>query len=248
MIAVALHHGHDLREEIRSFVATSDADRLREEDPHTGDWTHFAPTRLVVRRSRFEVDLNRSRESAIYSEPAEAWGLDLWRGALPSPIRARSLALWDDFYAVLGDLVDRRLAMMDRVLVLDFHAYCHRRGGPGHPPDPPRENPEVNLGTQSMERDFWAPVVDSFCGALRSAGAPPLDVRENVKFPGGHMAHWLHDRYPRRVCVISVDARKSFMDEWTGDLDVARFTTLGEAFAAASAAALDALDVPGAAG
>ncbi len=244
LVATAIHHGHALREEVGHLVVLPAGDRLREEDPYTGDWTQVAPTRIVAHRSRFEVDLNRPRDRCVYSEPSEAWGLDLWRGTLPPPVRARSVALWDRFYAALADLYDRRLAQVERLLILDLHSYNYRRDGPAATPDPAAENPEINLGTGTMDRAFWAPVVDEFIASLQGAHRPPLDVRENVRFRGGNMARWLHDRYPRRVCVLSVEARKSFMDEWTGRLDAARFKELKEAFEAAAAAAVAALGIP----
>jgi N-formylglutamate deformylase len=75
VVACAVHAGHDVRPEVVALLAVDDATRLREEDPHTGGWTALAPTRLVAHRSRFEVDLNRSRPQAVYLEPDDAWGL-----------------------------------------------------------------------------------------------------------------------------------------------------------------------------
>jgi len=238
VIATAIHHGHDLREEVARLLAVSAEDRLREEDPFTGDWTLLSPVRVVVHRSRFEVDLNRPRERCVYSGSEDAWGLDPWPEGLPAAIRSRSVALWDRFHAALFDLVDRRLAQEERVLVLDLHSYNHRRGGPAAEPEPAAENPEINLGTGTMDRELWARVVDAFIGALRN-----LDVRENVRFRGGDMARRLHSRYPGRVCVLSVEARKSFMDEWTGRLDTVRFAALGDALGIAAAEAAAALVV-----
>ena len=243
LAAAAIHHGHGLREEVARLITVSEEDRLREEDPGTGDWTRLAPARVVVHRSRFEVDLNRPRERCVYSGPGDAWGLELWPGGLPAAVRMRSEALRDRFYRALAALIDRRLELEDKVLVLDLHSYNHRRSGPAAGPEPPAENPEINLGTGTLDRELWAPVVDAFRRAGRDARRPPLDVRENVRFRGGHMARWLHGRYLGRVCVLSVEARKSFMDEWTGRLDAARFAAIGEALAAAAAAAVAALRI-----
>ena len=44
-----------------------------------------------ARRSRFEVDLNRPREEAVYRVPEDCWGLDVWRGGrLDSSLRLMS--------------------------------------------------------------------------------------------------------------------------------------------------------------
>ena len=58
MIATAIHNDHAVRDDVASLFKLDKATRLREEDPCTGDWTEVVPTRVVGRRSRFEVDLN----------------------------------------------------------------------------------------------------------------------------------------------------------------------------------------------
>jgi hypothetical protein len=55
LVATAIHDGHELRPEVADLMALSDAERLREEDPFTAEWTTIAPTRLVGTRSKFEV-------------------------------------------------------------------------------------------------------------------------------------------------------------------------------------------------
>ena len=47
LVATAIHDGHEIREDAQTQMAVSEADRLREEDPFTGEWTDLAPTRLV---------------------------------------------------------------------------------------------------------------------------------------------------------------------------------------------------------
>ena len=84
LIATAIHDGHDVRDDVASHLALSDSERLREEDPFTGQWTQVAPTRVVGMRSRFEVDLNRPREKAVYRTPEDAWGLTVWKDDPPN--------------------------------------------------------------------------------------------------------------------------------------------------------------------
>ena len=69
ILAVASHDGHALREELQGNCALSEEERLREEDPFTGRWTSVAPTRMIALHSRFEVDLNRPRDKAVYLRP-----------------------------------------------------------------------------------------------------------------------------------------------------------------------------------
>jgi N-formylglutamate amidohydrolase len=236
LVATAVHAGHDLRPEIAVRIALSDADRRREEDPYTERIAAAAATTFVSRRSRFEVDLNRPRERAVYAGPDAAWGLDVWAGPLPADVVERSLQEYDEFYAALAVHLDER-ARHHRFVVLDVHSYNHRRG-PDRTPDDPARNPEVNIGTGSLDRSRWGEVVDRFMAALAriEVAGHRLDVRENVRFRGGHLADWVNDRYPQTGCAIAIEFKKTFMDEWTGAVDHAHVEALGAALAAAATA------------
>ena len=60
-------------------MALSDADRLREEDPFTGEAVRGVPQHVIAHRSRFEFDLNRDSENAVYRTPEQSWGLEVWK-------------------------------------------------------------------------------------------------------------------------------------------------------------------------
>ena len=219
LVATAIHAGHDLRPEVASITAVDEAVRRREEDPFTDRLTVLGGSRVGAHRSRFEVDLNRPREAAVYREPDDAWGLNLWRQPLPPDVVRRSLEIHDRFYAALADLLDPLVAR-GPVVVLDIHSYNHRRGGDARPA-PDLRNPEVNVGTGSLDRVRWGPLADRFVDELAKAGVNgrALDVRENVRFKGGHLSRWVHQRYPGRACALALEFKKTFMDEWTGSVD-----------------------------
>lgn len=221
VIAAAIHAGHRIRPDTERHMALSATDRLREEDPYTDRWTHVADTRVIVHGSRFEVDLNRPRHKAVYREPSDAWGLRVWK-APPSEERVeKSLETYDRFYRDLFRLLDRVQERYGHFVVLDLHSYNHRRAGPGNPPDDPDANPDINVGTGTMDRDRWAPVVDRFIDGLRSGegAGGRLDVRENVKFRGGNFPAFVHDTFPETGCALAVEVKKFFMDEWSGRPD-----------------------------
>lgn len=233
LIATAIHDGHHVREDILRNFAIDDAGRLREEDPFTGGWAGVAPTRLIGLRSRFEVDLNRPREKAVYRVPEDAWGLNVWSEGLPEEAVEESLAKYDEFYRNLHQLFSAKTLECGRFVVLDIHTYNHRRGGPDGKPAAPEANPQVNIGTGTMDRKRWGPVVDRFLTDLRSFEFPggPLDVRENVKFFGGNLGRWAHETFPQSACVISVEFKKFFMDEWTGEPNPPLVDAIGSALA-----------------
>ena len=83
LIATAIHHGHHMRDELHPMLAVDDVSRLREEDPFTGEWTAICDNRSIVGTSRFDVDLHRVREEAMYFQPEHRWGSSVWK-YLPS--------------------------------------------------------------------------------------------------------------------------------------------------------------------
>ncbi len=209
-------------------------DRLREEDPHTGRLAAALPDHVVAHRSRFEVDLNRPRDGAVYRTPADCWDLQVWRDTeLPDDLVEGSLAIYDAFHADLAERLDA-LAASGPFVVYDVHSYNHRRDGAGAAASDPEGNPEVNVGTGSLDRSRWGHVVDAFSDALAAAPVTwgRLDVRENVRFKGGHLSRWIHARYPGTGCCLALEFRKSFMDEWTGEVDEPHLTELVAALAA----------------
>ena len=71
IIATAIHTGHQLRDETADLMVLDERDRLREEDACTHLIGQLVPARVVVNRSRFEVDLNRSPDKAVYQRPED---------------------------------------------------------------------------------------------------------------------------------------------------------------------------------
>ena len=224
IVAIALHNGHDLRPEVAALIALDDAVRRREEDKFTERFTEVAETRIVVDRSRFELDLNRAPDDAICTSPDFCWDLEVWKHELPQSVVDDSIALHRDFYRKIHELLVDTEERYGSFVVLDLHAYNHRRGGPDAPPDDPAANPEVNIGTGSMDRERWGPLVDRFINDLAEAG--DLDVRENVKFKGRYLANYVHTNFPRTGCCPAVEFKKTFMDEHTGELDEDRLAHL----------------------
>ncbi|NLG58725.1 MAG: N-formylglutamate amidohydrolase [Gammaproteobacteria bacterium] len=236
VIATAIHDGHVLRPSLRGLMALAAADRLREEDPLTGVLTSVGDVRLQAVTSRFEVDLNRPRDGAVYARPEDAWGLEVWRSPLPHGEIERSLAAWDRFYAMFADLVERLLERWQALLLIDLHSYNHRRDGADGEPAPQDGNPDIELGVTTADPDRWSSVVERFGDTLRRypiAGRPP-DVRENVRFPtGGHFPEWVYARWGSRVCTISPEYKKVFMDEWRSQADIAALHGLRDSLQAA---------------
>jgi len=243
LVAAAIHDGSAVRGEVAASLAIDEAQRLYEEDPYTGVWTSVAPTRIVCFRSRFEVDLNRPREQAVYLKPEDAWGLNVWKERPPDEVVERSLAEYDAFYDQVHHVLQRLVERHGRVVVLDLHSYNHRRQGMDGPSGDPQENPDVNVGTGSMDRSRWAPIVDRFVCELTEFDflGHHLDVRENLKFFGGNFPRWIHETFPESVCCLAVEIKKFFMDEWTGEVDQTQLHAVGQALQKAATGVLEVL-------
>ena len=224
IVATAIHDGHDLRPEVAAAMVLPDADRLREEDPFTGQAIVDVSNHIVAHRSRFEFDLNRAPSDAVYETPEQCWGLQVWRHRPGQDLVDHSLAIHTAYYRMLGALLDDVASSHERFVLLDVHSYNHRRDGRNGEPTPPADAPDINIGTFSMPRDEWAFLLDPLMEAMRGFdfNGRHLDVRENVAFQGkGEQTRFVHDRYPRRGCAIALEFKKFFMDEWTGAPDPA---------------------------
>lgn len=229
VVATAIHNGHDLRPEAASAMQLSEADRLREEDPFTGEAVLDVASHVIAHRSRFEIDLNRPPDEAVYQTPDQSWGLEVWNEEPEEQFVARSLSLHAGYYRMLGGLLDELATRHQRFVLLDVHSYNHRRGGPQAAPTPQVEAPDINIGTFSMPREHWAFLIEPLIDALGNYqfNGRNLDVRENVAFEGrGYQTRFVHERYPLRGCAIAFEFKKLFMDEWTGVADPQELSAL----------------------
>jgi N-formylglutamate amidohydrolase len=143
----------------------------------------------------------------------------------------RSLAQYDTFYSEIQNLFTHFTAQFGRFVVFDLHSYNHRRNGPNDSTADPAQNPEVNVGTGTMNRKQWALLIEQFMTDLRAFDflGRHLDVRENIKFRGGHLACWTHQTFPESACVLAIEFKKFFMDEWTGEPDQLKLDTIRQA-------------------
>jgi hypothetical protein len=143
-----------------------------------------------------------------------------------------SLRIHDEFYAEMTERLDLQ-ASTGPFVVLDIHSYNHRRDGPDAAPAARAANPDVNVGTGSVDRSVWGGLIDSFMLDLASRLPAEASVAENVRFKGGHFSNWVNERYRDRGCCLALEFKKTFMDEWTGAVDLARIEDLRTALARA---------------
>ena len=219
VLATAVHSGHDIRDELRPYLAADDAELRREEDPLTDIWASAAPDHFLSRTSRFEVDLNRSRKMALATDPKHTWGKRIWRESPPEEMIERSLAQHDRFYALMREWIADLIRVHGKILLLDIHSYNHRRDGPYAPAASPSTNPDIDLGLTELNHDRFGSLVGVFSEALgdiQCQGRRP-DVQGNVRYPdGGNWPVWVFSEFGDDVCTITLEYKKFYMDEWTG--------------------------------
>jgi len=235
IIGTAIHDGHLIRPDIASLMALSADQRLREEDPFTGEMIAGMTNRIVVHHSRFEIDLNRFADQAVYLKPEQSWGLEVWKQEPPEEATRQSLDFHADYYAMLEAVLSTVERRHGAFVVLDIHSYNHRRQGATAPQTPQAEAPDINIGTFSMDRSRWSDVVSAVGHHFATAtiGGRRLDVRENVAFQGkGEQTRFIHERFAQNGCAIAVEFKKFFMDEWTGKPDKRVVSDIGDAITA----------------
>lgn len=232
LLGLAVHAGHEIRPELLSWLAIDEATRFREEDPYTDYWTLAFDTQLLTRRSRFEVDLNRPVGEAVCVQPEDCWNLRVWKEGVPTELLEQSLIEHGAFYAELEGVCKRLEDKFGKFVLFDLHSYNHRRSGPSGAVSEPEKNPEINIGTGSMNRNRWSALVDRVIADLRDFDflGRQLDVRENVNFRGRHLAKFVHTRFPDSGCALAIEVKKFFMDEWTGRSDSLQVQTILELF------------------
>lgn len=214
--AFAIHDGHHLDTSLLPLMNLTSEERLREEDPFTGLMADIGINRLVVQSSRFQLDLNRKIEDAVYLRPEQAWNLEVWKSPPPRTLLNALHQRYHYIEKLISWVLEETIHRHGYFVVLDIHSYNARRAGRDEPIDC-EKNPQLNIGTVH-NRDTWKPFIESVIAYLqtKTVDGSPLDVRENVRFKGGYLSEWINARYGWFGCVLSLEFRKDFMDEWTG--------------------------------
>jgi N-formylglutamate deformylase len=230
IVCTAIHNGHNISLEVLKNIAVPEKTRLKEEDSYTERFTQFSSNTIITRTSRFEIDLNRSKEKCIYLNPQDAWGLKTRKETPSDLVVSQSLEKYHQFYTSVKSHFTNLEKKFGKFFVYDIHSYNHRRKGSEADFDDPILNPEIIIGTNNMS-EKWFPLVDKIQNKLLSFNyfGRSLDVRKNVKFPGGHFSRWIHTNFPDSACCIAIEFKKIWMDEWTGEIYEEKLNKLIEA-------------------
>jgi hypothetical protein len=228
LIFTAIHSGHTVLKKLEDYYYMDEYIRFREEDPYTDILAKLSDNYIINNYSRYAFDVNRTRDNAFYRTPMDDFGMKIWKEPPPEEFIQDSLELYDSFYYEVNQLLRRVHRKFGFFLVLDFHSYNHRRNGPAMEPADPNENPDINLGTITVNKELWGGAVKSLENDFSNFDflGSRLDTRENVRFDEGDFSKWINKNYPNNGCSIAVEFKKIFMDEWTGKLCNEKFEAL----------------------
>ncbi len=209
-VCAAIHDGHQFRKSLWDNCLHSEYDRWYEEDPCTKEMIQSHPIVLAGADSRFEYDLNRSPEAAIYED---AWGKPLWRDPLPKQEYDRSMSKHKSFYRVVDALITQLEKKHPKVLVFDIHSYNWKRWD--------REVPTWNLGTSNIDTKRFRSLIASWQEKLNNIDLPhkiKSDCLVNDTFQGnGYFLKHITAAFGN-TAVLATEISKIYCDEYTGVL------------------------------
>jgi hypothetical protein len=155
--------------------------------------------------SRFEYDLNRVPEEAVFET---AWEKQLWKHPLPESEKSKSLQKHTDFYKVIHALISKLEAKFGVCIVYDMHSYNWQRWD--------REVPTWNLGTSNIDNNRFGEQVESWRQILASIELPnniKQIAKINDTFQGnGYFLKFITNNF-NNTLVLATEIAKVYCDE-----------------------------------
>ncbi len=203
----AVHDGHHFRRELWDNCLHSGYDRWYEEDPETKNMVISHPIVIAGCDSRFEYDLNRPPEEAVFET---AWGRQLWKEPLPDEVKARSLEKHRNFYKVVHALISKIESKFGVCVVYDMHSYNWKRWD--------REVPAWNLGTSNIDNERFGDDVESWRTSLSAIefphGIKSMAAINNTFYGNGYFLKYITKTF-KNTLVLATEIAKIYCDELT---------------------------------
>ena len=201
----AVHNGHQFRKELWNNCLHTEYERWFEEDPETKTMVNSHLIVIAGCDSRFEYDLNRAPETAIYED---AWGKQLWKAPLDNAMRDKSLQKHANFYKVVHALVSKLEEKFGVCIVYDMHSYNWRRWS--------RPVPTWNLGTSNVDEKRFEEDIATWRAILEKTPFPnqiPSTAKINDTFQGnGYFLKYITQNFSNTL-VLATEIAKIYCDE-----------------------------------
>lgn len=202
----AVHDGHQFRKDLWDNCLHTEYERWYEEDPETKTMVISHPIVIAGMDSRFEYDLNRAPETAIYDD---AWGKQLWKSPLPEHEKQKSLAKHAAFYKVVAALISKIEEKFGVCVVYDMHSYNWKRWD--------REVPTWNLGTSKVDQNRFKEDINTWSKSLSELQLPngiQSTSLINDTFQGnGYFLKFISQTF-KNTLVLATEIAKVYCDEY----------------------------------
>jgi hypothetical protein len=202
----AIHDGHQFRKSLWGNCLHTEYERWYEEDPETKNMIISHPIVIAGCDSRFEYDLNRDPENAVFDT---AWGKQLWRQPLPDKEKELSLQKHLNFYKVVHALISKLEEKFGVCVVYDMHSYNWQRWD--------REVPTWNLGTSNVDNMRFGNSIESWRQSLESIVLPnkiKQTAKVNDTFQGnGYFLKYITKNF-KNTLVLATEIAKVYCDEY----------------------------------
>lgn len=202
----AVHDGRQFRKDLWDNCLHTEYDRWYEEDPETKNMVISHPILISGCDSRFEYDLNRDPENAVFDT---AWGKQLWKNPLSETEKMKSLQKHTNFYKVVKALISKIEEKFGLCVVYDMHSYNWQRWD--------REVPTWNLGTSNIDNDRFGEQVETWRQMLASINLPH-NIKQTAKindtFQGnGYFLKFITNTFENTL-VLATEIAKVYCDEY----------------------------------
>ncbi len=201
----AVHAGDQFRKELWDNCLHTQYERWYEEDPETKNMIISHPILIAGRDSRFEYDLNRIPEEAVFDT---AWGKQLWKKPLTKEEKEKSMAKHTAFFKVTHALIKKIEDKFGVAIVYDLHSYNWQRWD--------REVPTWNLGTSNIDNDRFDEDIESWRQSLSTMKLPnnikSSAAINNTFFGNGYFLKYITKNF-KNTLVLATEIAKVYCDE-----------------------------------
>jgi len=201
----AIHDGHQFRKELWENCIHTEYERWYEEDPETKNMIKSHSIVLAGCDSRFEYDLNRDPENAVFDT---AWGKQLWSKPLSEKMKDKSLRKHTNFYKIVHTLVNKLESKFGFCTIYDMHSYNWKRWD--------REVPTWNLGTSNIDNSRFGSIVTDWqqkLGEMKLPNNIKSDCKINDTFQGnGFFLKYITTTFSNTL-VLATEIAKVYCDE-----------------------------------
>ncbi len=202
----AVHDGHQFRKALWDNCLHTEYDRWYEEDPETKNMIASHPIVIAGCDSRFEYDLNRTPEEAVFET---AWGKRLWKSPLSKNEKMLSQQKHSNFYKVVKALISKIETLHGACIVYDMHSYNWQRWD--------REVPTWNLGTSNIDNERFGSLVENWREYLSNIELPH-NIKQTAKindtfYGNGYFLKFITSTF-NNTLVLATEIAKVYCEEY----------------------------------